>query len=757
MVLPRDFGHYRLDALLGTGGMGEVYRAHDSRHDRDVALKLLPEVLAGDQEYIERFRRESRVAARLREPHVIPIHDFGEIDGRLYIDMRLVDGADIAKALEDGPMAPARAVALIGQVADALDAAHDDGLVHRDVKPTNVLITPSDFVYVVDFGIARSIGTAGTSLTMTGAAIGTLDYMAPERFTMSSIDRRTDVYSLTCLLYECLTTQRPFKGRDLPSLMYAHLFQDPPRPDDMAEGLPPALNEVIARGMAKEPADRYPTAGALAVAAREAVAAVPATTGAEALSTVTVRGPAGPDQGATEVVRPGPGGAPTGSGAVAAPAANGTATGTTDYANDYANSYGNGYGGGNGGGNGHWPDPHEGATTTVAPQGPGGPPPALPPFDRIDQPAQPARRRGRRTLLVAAVVLVVALAALAVILIQPFGRPGGTGQGTASPTSVGLPSDESQPTAAPQVAASIAVPTVGDEIPVGPTPGYMEIAPNGRFAYIASREAGVITVLDTTINKVTATIPVPQGPPQFVAFSPKGDRAYVSVFNKDLTINLVVFVDTATNTVAKVVPVGKKPYASATTPDGKLLYVPSHDEGLLDVLDTDTGDLITKIPVARNPHWVAFGKDGKFIYTANHESGVVTVLNAADNSTVTEIKVGVSPHSTTVSPDGARVSVVNYDSNEVSVIDAATNQVVATIPVGRKPQDIAYAPDGRYFYTANVDDDTISVISAETNKVTATINTGDGPTSISVMPNGKRAYVTNLNEGTVRILDISAV
>jgi serine/threonine-protein kinase len=743
MVVPRDFGHYRLEALLGTGGMGEVYRAHDTRHDRDVAIKLLPEVLAGDQEYIERFRRESRVAARLREPHVIPIHDFGEIDGRLYIDMRLVDGIDIGRALQEGAMPADRAVRLVSQVADALDAAHEDGLVHRDVKPTNVLITPSDFVYVVDFGIARSIGTAGTSLTVTGAAIGTLDYMAPERFTMSGIDRRTDVYSLTCLLYECLTTERPFKGKDLPSLMYAHLFGDPPRPSDLVEGLSPALDEVVQRGMAKEPADRYPTAGAFAAAAREAVlTAVPATTGVESLSTVTVRGPAERDQ-ATEVVRPGTGGHPAGNG--------------SGYGNGYDNNGGyddNGYGAG-GNGNGAWQHPEEGVTTTVTP--PTGPPPGAPPGG---QGGAPGRPRQRRTLLAAVAVLVVAAAALAIILIKPFGSPtgtGGTAQGTASPSIVALPSDSAPPTAPAQIAASIAVPTVGDEIPVGPTPGYMEIAPNGRFAYIASRDAGVITVLDTTINKVTATIPVPQGPPQFVSFSPKGDRAYVSVFNKDLTTNLVVFVDTSTNTVLKVVPVGKKPYASATTPDGKLLYVPSHDEGVLDVLDTETGDQVARLPVARNPHWVAFGKDGKFIYTANHESGVVTVLNAADNSTVTEIKVGVSPHSTTVSPDGTRVSVVNYDSNEVSVIDTATNQVVATIPVGLKPQDIAYAPDGRYFYTTNVDADTVSVISAATNTVTATITTGDGPTSISVMPNGKRAYVTNLNDGTVRILDIAAV
>jgi len=156
--------------------MGEVYRAHDVRRRRDVALKLLPEIFSNDEEYKRRFRRESHVAARLREPHVIPIHDFGEIENRLYIDMRLVDGTEIGRILEEsGPLKPARAVNLIGQIAEALDAAHADGLVHRDVKPSNVLVTARDFVYWVDFGIARSVGTAGTALTATGATVGTLE------------------------------------------------------------------------------------------------------------------------------------------------------------------------------------------------------------------------------------------------------------------------------------------------------------------------------------------------------------------------------------------------------------------------------------------------------------------------------------------------------------------------------------------------------------------------------------------------------
>jgi serine/threonine protein kinase len=198
------------------GGMGEVYQAFDSKRDRIVALKLLPEAFSKDDEYQRRFRRESHAVARLREPHVIPIHDYGEINRRLFIDMRLVDGGrNIATILADqGPFALARAVHLISQVADALNAAHADGLIHCDIKPSNVLVTSSDFVYVVDFGIAHTVGHTLTSLTMSGTTVGTLDYMAPERFGNGPIDCRADVYSLACLLYECLTGARPFTGTE---------------------------------------------------------------------------------------------------------------------------------------------------------------------------------------------------------------------------------------------------------------------------------------------------------------------------------------------------------------------------------------------------------------------------------------------------------------------------------------------------------------------------------------------------------------
>lgn len=266
-----QFGPYWLEALIAQGGMGEIHRAYDTRHDRVVALKLLADRLGSDPEFRERFKREAHAAARLREPHVIPIHAYGEIDGRLYLDMRLVEGSDVANLLaQSGPMPPAKAVDVIEQVAQALDAAHDEGLVHRDVKPSNVLLSDGGFVYLVDFGIARA-ASSSTTLTSTGLTLGTLAYMAPERFDNAPNDRRCDVYSLACVLYQCLTGDKPFVGDTAASLINAHLNYQPPKPSAARGNLPPELDQVVARGMAKDPTARFDSAGTLARAARHAL------------------------------------------------------------------------------------------------------------------------------------------------------------------------------------------------------------------------------------------------------------------------------------------------------------------------------------------------------------------------------------------------------------------------------------------------------------------------------------------------------
>ncbi len=287
----RLFGPYRLEELIGRGGMGEVYRAFDTQRDRVVALKILAPAMAADPHFEARFRQESRLVARLSAPHIIPIHDFGEIDGRLFLDMRLVRGVDLATVLQSGALTPHRSVEMLSQIASALDAAHADGLVHRDVKPSNVLYVgdprvrapvadEADFAYLVDFGIARSLDpTENSTLTATGHAVGTLGYMAPERFTGEQADRRVDVYALACTLYEALTGRPAFPGDVLAPLMYAHLQRMPTRASAVNRAVPRSLDEVVTTGLAKRPDDRFGTAGHLAEAARSALRDGPPRTG----------------------------------------------------------------------------------------------------------------------------------------------------------------------------------------------------------------------------------------------------------------------------------------------------------------------------------------------------------------------------------------------------------------------------------------------------------------------------------------------
>ena len=643
---------------------------------------------------------------------MIPIHDFGEIDGRLFIDMRLVDGVDIHVLLDEGgPIAPQRAVNLLSQVAQALDAAHADDLVHRDIKPSNILVTSSDFVYVVDFGIARAMGGQQTSLTITGATVGTLDYMAPERFIGHAVDGRADIYSLACVLYECLTATPPFDGKDLPSLMYAHLNSSPPQISSLIEGVPPALDAVIARGMAKDPADRFLTAGTLMSAAQEALL-TKAPSPAEAASPAAAPSPA-PRPRATLADGPA---------AVKPPV----------FQQD-------------------------------AMKPPGGEPVSAGVRPTVSGPLRAAsepNRRRRGMLILTGVVAV----GVVVALVLTFAGPK-----THGPTKVGNAAANSHAPSPASAAASVAVPTVAATVSVGKTPCYVQIAPNGKFAYIANQNADVITVLDTSTDKVSGIITIPQGAPQFVSFSPDSRTAYVSVFNDASydddsdSVHLIAFVNTATGTVTGTVQVNnEKPGPSMTSPNGKFLYVPNHDMTMsfangtkVDVINTSTKRLIDTIAVPMNPHWVVFGNGGQDFYTSDHMSGEVTDLSAHSNSIVKEIPVGETPHGEAMSADGKRLAVTSYSGNFVSLIDTATDTVIAKIPTGKNPQTVAWAPDGRHLYTVNNQDNTITVIDTATNKVTATIPAGKAPTSIAALPNGKQAYVSNEGSGTITVLDIA--
>ena len=1154
-----EIAGYRIESLIGRGGMAVVYRAEDMRLGRKVALKLLNPQLADSDQFRQRFIRESRLAASLDHPNIVPIYEAGEADGQLFIAMRYVQGSDLKGLLaEQGGQLPLGwTLRLFRQIGNALDSAHRAGLVHRDVKPGNILVAADehsrgahgDHVYLTDFGLTKRTSELSGGLTGTGHFLGTVDYVSPEQIQGRPVGSGTDMYALGCVLYECLTGQLPFRRDDDAALLWAHLVETPPPVSGVRPEVPAAVDAVVARAMAKEPADRYESCDELlqelevALAGRTAPSAPTGrdtgTTGVAAglaspsraslgyslaidLGTsfiaaavaddrglelfglgdgslvapaavfarddgVLVTGDAAarravsnPDRVAREIKRnlgnPTPvmlGGAPhavsellgallqdvlgrvadrqgakpdvvalthpanwgpfrrgvfedvartagltdlvyttepeaaaahyastrpldegdvlavydlgggtfdatvlrrTADGfeivgtpegierlggadfdeaifahvnyvaggalgeldmsdpktvialarlrqdctlakealsvdveatipvflpnrhfdvtltrgelesmirapiestigtldrvlraarieptslaavllvggssriplvaqmvseafgrptvvgahpkhAVALGAAllaearrrgvpaalltdadaQRTVTGSVVAEQRRAESVsretslhppgegahrlepagtpglGTAIAAGAGpalalsepaagtagrstvhGIPGQVPEPRSGQPPAGEPrtgdirtgdirtgEPPAGAPPGLaspaehPPAGAPPADAEPPAPWWSRYL--AAIVGLVLLAIAAGVVVYLSTRPdGGADQPTASPTA--------SPTAPPPPATAVPIPSIGATIEVGETPGYVAAAPNGRQLYIANRDVGVVTVVDTAANAVTATIPIDVGPPQFIAFSPDGRRAYVSVWDDARTIAAVSVLDTTSNAVVETIPVETRPFLAAVSPDGKWLYVPNHDNDSVSVIDTTTDTLVTNIAVAPNPHWVAFTPDGSRAYTANHDSNVVSAIDTATNTVVAEIPVPTSPHSIAVHPTRPILIVATYDADSASVIDTNTNAVLTTIPVGRFPQHAAWSADGRFAYITNNEDNSISVIDAETFAVTATIPTGESPTSFAVLADGSRGYVSNLRDGTL--------
>jgi serine/threonine protein kinase len=259
----RRLGHYRIDGVLGRGGMSVMYKATDVRLGRKVALKVIGEHLGEDAEFRERFVDEARNTSAIDHANVVPLYDFGEVDGLLYIAMRLVDGADLASLIKDGPLTVERTLSLLGQVAEALDSLHDRGLVHLD--------TSTEHVYLADFGLTRR-GATGHR-TRSGDFLGSPTYAAPEHLRGEPVDGRTDAYSLACVLFACLTGRPPFQGK-VPEVIQGHLNLEPPAITGLV-ALPGAIDEVIRRGMAKDSKIRYATCKELIAAARQALAQAP--------------------------------------------------------------------------------------------------------------------------------------------------------------------------------------------------------------------------------------------------------------------------------------------------------------------------------------------------------------------------------------------------------------------------------------------------------------------------------------------------
>ena len=286
----------RIEGLVGRGGMGVVYRATQLSLERPVALKVIAPDFAGDITFRERFKRESRIAASIEHPNVIPVYEAGEGEGQLYLIMRFVEGTDLRAVIdgEGGGLSPERAAQLVAQVAAGLAAAHRRDLIHRDVKPANVLIDAGgerEHAYLTDFGIARH-SSATSGLTHTGALIGTMDYLAPERIQDQGGDGRADVYALGCVLFEALTGARPYERDNDVAKMYAHLSAPVPSARELRPDLPPELDELAQRAMAKDPDDRFASAGEMSEALTDTLPSRPITAPSPPLPPTEPAGPA---------------------------------------------------------------------------------------------------------------------------------------------------------------------------------------------------------------------------------------------------------------------------------------------------------------------------------------------------------------------------------------------------------------------------------------------------------------------------------
>ena len=254
-------GRYEVIERVGLGGMAEVYRARDDLLGREVAVKVLNDKLSGDKSFVERFRREAQAAANLSHPNIVSLYDYGSDEGANFIVMELIDGRGLEQIIaEEGPLLPERAAEMASDVARALERAHATGLVHRDIKPSNIMITSYGQTKVTDFGIARAIGDGDQTMTQTGMVIGTASYLSPEQAQGNPVDARSDVYALGCVLYEMLTGAPPFKGDTPLSIAYKHVREDAEKPSTLNPDVPPALDAIVMKALAKNPDNRYQTA-----------------------------------------------------------------------------------------------------------------------------------------------------------------------------------------------------------------------------------------------------------------------------------------------------------------------------------------------------------------------------------------------------------------------------------------------------------------------------------------------------------------
>ena len=756
-------GQYRLERRLGGGGMAVVYLARDERLDRSVALKVLAPVLAEDEAFRKRFIRESRAAAAVEDPHIIPVFEAGEVGGMLYIAMRYVPGGDVRTMVRrDGPLPPGRAAAVIAQVASALDAAHAAGLVHRDVKPANMLVdrrsNRSDHVYLADFGLSKKRLAASAGLTGTGQFVGTLDYSAPEQIRGRPADGRTDQYALACAAFELLTGAPPFHHEEVTAVMYAHLSEPPPPVTSRRAGLPPAVDQVVARALAKVPADRYASCQEFADALLQALGTVSPSSRLGASD-----GPA-PSHPPTQIdlVSDGSGRQPVPAASLAAGTAHTphaeadtpsrnidipTASAAADTAAPVSETA---------------PAPvdpatgHAAAGPDAGPNGTATPgPPArddhqrpleLGPVRRSTSlsPSRAKRSRSRLRLLTVASAAIIAASATALFVSlsgggsAPSGPAGAaSGHGGAALTgalvaTLGNPGSSARGVAFGPDARTLAVGSVNN---------------NGNASGSGSGSGGSTYVWDIATKKITATLTGPGSEGvDYVAYGPGGTTLAAADYNGSTYLW-----DIATKKVTATLsdPRSKGVDSVAYGPGGTTLAAAdSNGNTYLWDIATKTITATLTDPRSKGVYYVAYAPGGTTLAAADYNGKIYLWDIATKTMTATlpdPRSEGVE--SVAYGPGGTTLAAADYNGNTY-LWDIATKTMTATLPdPGSKAvESVAYAPDGTILAAADSNGNTY-LWDIATKTMTATLPDpgSDGVYYVAFAPGGTTLAAADSN------------
>ncbi|TVZ04904.1 hypothetical protein EAS64_09695 [Trebonia kvetii] len=721
---------YVLEEQVGAGGMAVVFRAHDERLDRQVALKLLAPGLVADQAFRQRFIRESRAAAAVDDPHIIPVFEAGEAAGVLFIAMRYVRGGDVRSLLDGaGHLPPARVAEIISQVSTALDAAHARGLVHRDVKPANMLLDSSagsgrpDHVYLSDFGLSKATLSA-SGLTGTGSFLGTVDYVSPEQIEGKPVDGRADQYALACAAFELLTGSPPFRREEAMAVIWAQVSQPAPAVTSLRPDLPAAVDPVLERALAKAPGDRWPTCGEFADALRSALGFAPYETGALPAQ----GGGSGPTP---RIVTQLADIRPSGGGSGPKPAAAGAASGHPKTKNMALDS-------------------ELGAAATEAYASGASLPPAV----------AVRRRPAWRSPGVLAGVIVVVLAAGGggayvaghVGGTKPAASPSGTQTGQ-TPTSAST-STSSATASASVAAAAVAVPGCSTAAAAGKTltvsgttvklqngGGYgIAVSRTGKYVFATNPDKLSVLVMNsghTATKQYGDTVAYPGEAARGVALTSDGKYAAVAAGNMIFVENATVAEqDSGSAQAATLAVPGVRPVTDASgvaiSPDNRWGFVTLRNSNKLAVFDmakaltsgqNQPGVFVGTITLGIHPAGLAVSPDGLWLYVVSGakartaafgpSEGVISVLSIPKLETepssalVAQAAAGCGATGVTVSPDGTTVWVTAQSSNALLGFSAAklrtdpAHALTASVPVGQTPTGVIVVNGGKTIVVAD--------------------------------------------------------